>query len=97
MSDDDELRWIVDTVQYSPLQMISLQLGQEQQSWKWVLGRDFASTSTQSRYIFDSSIVRQADIHSYSVTIIITAGKFILELEVDDDDDAFKKRWRKNH
>ena len=41
--------------------------------------------------IFDSSIVRQADIYSYSITIIVTAGGFILAFEVDDDDDdAYK-------
>ncbi len=47
--------------------------------------------------IFDSFIVRQADIYSYSVTV--TVG-LILAFEVDDDDDdddAFEKRRRKNH
>jgi hypothetical protein len=40
--------------------------------------------------IFNSYIVRQADIYSYSVTVTVTAGRFILAFEVDDDDDAFK-------
>jgi hypothetical protein len=41
--------------------------------------------------IFDSSIVRQANIYSYSVTLTVTAGGLILAFEVDDDDnDAFK-------
>ena len=42
--------------------------------------------------IFDSSIVRQADIYSYSVIVTVTAGEFILAFKVDDDDDddAFK-------
>jgi hypothetical protein len=38
--------------------------------------------------LFDSPIVRQADMYSYSVTN--TAGEFNLAIEVDDDDDAFK-------
>jgi len=41
--------------------------------------------------IFDSSIVRQADIYSNKVTVTVTAGEFNLAFEVDDnDDDAFK-------
>ena len=42
--------------------------------------------------IFDSSIVRQADIYTYSVIVTVTAGGFILAFKVDDDDDddAFK-------
>ncbi len=40
--------------------------------------------------IFDSSIVRQAYIYSYSVSVTSTAGRFIVAFEVDDDDDAFK-------
>ena len=39
--------------------------------------------------IIDSYIVRQADIYSYSVTVTVTAGRFIVAFEVDDDDDAF--------
>ncbi len=34
----------------------------------------------------DSSIVRQADIYSYSVTVTVTGGGLILAFEVDDDD-----------
>ena len=41
--------------------------------------------------IIDSYIVRQADIYSYSVTVTVTAGRFIVAFEVDDDD-AFKLR-----
>ena len=42
--------------------------------------------------IFDSSIVRQADIYSYSVIVTVTAGELTLAFEVDDDDDdAFKR------
>ena len=39
--------------------------------------------------IFNSSIVRQADIYSYSVTVTVTAGGFFLakKLQNDDDDD----------
>jgi hypothetical protein len=37
--------------------------------------------------IFDSFIVRQADIYLYSVTVTITAEGFILAFKVDDDDD----------
>ena len=44
--------------------------------------------------IFDSSIVRQADIYSYSVTVTVSAGGLIFAFEVDDDD-SFKLRWRK--
>ena len=43
--------------------------------------------------IFDSFIVRQADIYSYSVTITFTAGELTtaaFEVDDDDDDDAFK-------
>ncbi len=41
--------------------------------------------------IFESSIVIQADIYSYSVTDTVTGGGLILAFEVDDnDDDAFK-------
>jgi hypothetical protein len=40
--------------------------------------------------IFDSSIVGQADIYSYLVTVTVTAGEYILVFEVDDDDDAFE-------
>jgi len=40
--------------------------------------------------IFDSFIVRQADIYSCSVTDTVTAGEFIIAFEVDDDDDAFE-------
>ena len=40
--------------------------------------------------ILDNSIVRQADIYSYSVIVTVTTGGFILAFEVDDDDDAFK-------
>jgi len=36
--------------------------------------------------IFNSFIVRQADIFSYSVTVTVTAGGLILAFEVDDDD-----------
>ena len=43
--------------------------------------------------IFDSSIVRQADIHSYSVTVTFTAGRLTIAFKVtDDDDDAFEQR-----
>ena len=37
--------------------------------------------------IFDSAIVRQADIYSYSDTVTFTAGEFNLAFKVDDDDD----------
>jgi hypothetical protein len=40
--------------------------------------------------IFDSFIVRQADIYSYSVTVTVTAEGFILAFKVDDD--AFEYR-----
>ena len=40
--------------------------------------------------IFDSSIVRQTDIYSYSVIVTVTAGEFNLAFEVDDDDETFK-------
>ena len=43
--------------------------------------------------IFNSSIVRQADIYSHSVIVTVTAGGLTLAFEVDDDDDdddAFK-------
>ena len=40
--------------------------------------------------IFDSFIVRQADIYSYLVTVTVTAEGFILAFKVDDDDDAFE-------
>ena len=39
--------------------------------------------------IFDSSIVRQADIYSYSVIVTVTAGE-LFKVDDDDDDDAFK-------
>jgi hypothetical protein len=45
--------------------------------------------------IFDSSIVRQADIYSYSVTLTVTAGGLFLKKlqnDDDDDDDAYKVR-----
>ena len=47
--------------------------------------------------IFDSFIVRQADIYSYSVIVTVTAEGFILAFKVDDDDNndddnAFKYR-----
>jgi hypothetical protein len=44
--------------------------------------------------IFDSFIVRQADIYSYLVTLTVTAGGFFLKkLQNDDnDDDAYKVR-----
>jgi hypothetical protein len=35
--------------------------------------------------IFDSFIVTQADIYSYSVTVTITAEGLILAFKVDDD------------
>ncbi len=35
--------------------------------------------------IFDSSIVRQADIYSYSVTVTVTDGGLIFAFEEDDD------------
>jgi hypothetical protein len=39
--------------------------------------------------IFNSFIVRQADIYSYSVIVTVTAGEFFLakKLQNDDDDD----------
>ena len=40
--------------------------------------------------IFDSYIVRQADIYSYSVTVTVTAGRFIVAFDVYDDYDDFK-------
>ena len=43
--------------------------------------------------IFDSSIVRQADVYSYSVTVTFTAEGLTTAFELDDDDnddDAFK-------
>ena len=41
--------------------------------------------------ILDNSIVRQADIYSYSVIVTVTAVEFISAFKVDDDDDdAFK-------
>ena len=41
--------------------------------------------------IFNSSIVRQVDIYSYSVTITVTAGGLTTVFEMDDDDgDAFE-------
>jgi hypothetical protein len=44
--------------------------------------------------IFDSSIVRQADIYSYSVTVTVSAGEFFfaIKLQNDDDGDALEKR-----
>ncbi len=42
--------------------------------------------------IFDSFIVTQADIYSYSVTVTVSAEGFILAFEVDDDNDAFEYR-----
>jgi hypothetical protein len=40
--------------------------------------------------IFDSLIVRQADIYSYSGTVTVTVEGFLLAFKVDDDDDAFE-------
>jgi hypothetical protein len=37
--------------------------------------------------IFVSSIVRQADIYSYSVTVTFTAGGLTTAFVMDDDDD----------
>ena len=42
--------------------------------------------------IFDSFIVRQADIYSYSVTVTVTvtAGGFFFAKKLQNDDDAFE-------
>ncbi len=43
--------------------------------------------------IFDSFIVRQADIYSYSVTVTVTDGGFFLAKKLqnnDDDDETFE-------
>jgi len=40
--------------------------------------------------IFNSFIVTQTDIYSYSVTVTVSAGGLTSAFEVDDDDDAFE-------